>query len=239
MLEKWHGGNYFSPDFKVWKTGQSQEAAILLTDALALTFKKAKKHGNTNTGNERSTKPTLNRHRIPINRDLILQFCGAPIFTNMSIFKTLVGFSSLITLLSLSSAINGEASASPSAYEVLEKFNFPKGILPVGVTDYSLHEDGRFDVFLDRDCEFKIEEEGYTLYYKRKISGKLGLGSLTELQGVSVKVVFVWIGISEVDNRGGDQLNFFVGPLSASFPLQNFQESPQCSKSVFHSLESI
>ncbi|KAK9110905.1 hypothetical protein Scep_018424 [Stephania cephalantha] len=43
MLEKWHGGNYFSPDFKVWKTGQSQEAAILLTDALALTFKKAKK----------------------------------------------------------------------------------------------------------------------------------------------------------------------------------------------------
>ncbi|KAK9110836.1 hypothetical protein Sjap_018896 [Stephania japonica] len=43
MLEKWHGGNYFSPDFKVWKTGQSQEAAVLLTDALALTFKKAKK----------------------------------------------------------------------------------------------------------------------------------------------------------------------------------------------------
>ncbi|KAK9146735.1 hypothetical protein Sjap_006638 [Stephania japonica] len=43
MLEKWHGGNYFSPDFKVWKTGQSQEAPVLLTDALALTFKKAKK----------------------------------------------------------------------------------------------------------------------------------------------------------------------------------------------------
>ncbi|KAK9146736.1 hypothetical protein Sjap_006639 [Stephania japonica] len=160
----------------------------------------------------------------------------------MSIFKTLVGFSSLITLLSLSSsAINGAgASASPSAYDVVEKFNFPKGILPVGVTGYSLSENGQFDVFLNSDCEFKIDEEGCTLYYKRKISGKLGFGSLTELQGVSVKVVFVWIGISEVDNRGGDELNFYVGPLSASFPLQNFNESPQCSKSsVSHSLESI
>ncbi|XP_042477400.1 zinc finger CCCH domain-containing protein 44-like [Macadamia integrifolia] len=34
-LKRWKESNYFSPDFKVWKTGQSREEAILLTDALA------------------------------------------------------------------------------------------------------------------------------------------------------------------------------------------------------------
>ncbi|KAJ4966908.1 hypothetical protein NE237_018757 [Protea cynaroides] len=33
-LKRWSDNNYFGPDFKVWKVGQSQEEAILLTDAL-------------------------------------------------------------------------------------------------------------------------------------------------------------------------------------------------------------
>ncbi|OVA11615.1 GYF [Macleaya cordata] len=38
MLKQWREANYFGPDFKVWKTGQTQEAAILLTDAMAQVF---------------------------------------------------------------------------------------------------------------------------------------------------------------------------------------------------------
>ncbi|KAL6214897.1 hypothetical protein ACLB2K_014329 [Fragaria x ananassa] len=57
-----------------------------------------------------------------------------------------------------------------SAYDVIQDFNFPMGILPKGVTGYDL----------DRS------------------------------------------------NGNGDDLNFSVGIASASFPIDNFYECPQC-----------
>ncbi|XP_043720659.1 zinc finger CCCH domain-containing protein 44-like isoform X2 [Telopea speciosissima] len=37
-LKRWEESNYFAPDFKVWKTGQSMDEAVLLTDALGHFF---------------------------------------------------------------------------------------------------------------------------------------------------------------------------------------------------------
>nr|XP_019703642.1 uncharacterized protein LOC105034467 [Elaeis guineensis] len=138
--------------------------------------------------------------------------------------KTLLVFL-LISSLSLSF---GEAlvSDAPSAYEMLERFSFPKGILPEGVQSYTLNQDGSFEVFLSEDCEFKVDG-GYLLKYQKKITGKVESGSLTSLRGVNVKVVLMWFGINGVVRSGGD-LNFYVGPLSASFPLSNFEECPKC-----------
>ena len=42
-----------------------------------------------------------------------------------------------------------------------------------------------------------------------------------------MKVLFLWLGIDEVD-RAGDQLSFHIGPLAASFPLRQFAQSPRC-----------
>ncbi|OVA10209.1 Protein of unknown function DUF538 [Macleaya cordata] len=124
------------------------------------------------------------------------------------------------------------SAESPSAYEMLEKFNFPKGILPEGVKGYVLHEDNRFEVYLDRDCQFQVEEGGYYLYYKKKITGTVRFGSLRDLQGVSVKILFIWLGITEVSNSGDGKLDFYVGPMSASFPVSNFEENPQCGLGI-------
>lgn len=141
-------------------------------------------------------------------------------------------FSLAVALLICSLAASPAAATAdaPTAYEMLEKYGFPKGILPEGVTSYVLREDKSFEVHLGGrgDCDFAVEG-GYLLNYKRKISGRLdeAAGALTELKGVSVKVLFVWFGIGEVV-RGQNSLSFYVGPLSASFPLSNFEDCPHC-----------
>ncbi|XP_042482013.1 uncharacterized protein LOC122062434 [Macadamia integrifolia] len=156
----------------------------------------------------------------------------------MSFFEALLGFC-LISWLSLISAQthlnetqfpDSDFKTEPTAYEMLEKFNFPKGILPEGAKGYVLHDDNRFEVYLDGNCNFNVDG-GYSLYYSKKITGRVGYGSLTDLKGVSVKILFIWLGINEVSIEAGN-LDFYVGPLSASFPLSNFEECPQCGRGV-------
>uniref|UniRef100_A0A0A9H1C3 Uncharacterized protein n=1 Tax=Arundo donax TaxID=35708 RepID=A0A0A9H1C3_ARUDO len=120
------------------------------------------------------------------------------------------------------------ASGNSTAYEMLELYDFPRGILPEGVQRYELQPDGSFEVFLSSGsgCEFLVAGR-YMLRYDRCIAGTARAGSIQALEGVSVKVLFVWLGITEVD-RAGDQLSFLVGQLAASFPLSNFAESPRC-----------
>jgi hypothetical protein len=117
----------------------------------------------------------------------------------------------------------------PSAYEMLERFGFPRGILPEGVTGYTLRRsDGAFQVFMDGgDCEFEVDG-GYRLTYQRTISGTVSGGSIRDLRGVSVRIFFVNWGIDQVLMADAGHLVFHVGPLSQAFPADNFDESPQC-----------
>lgn len=113
-----------------------------------------------------------------------------------------------------------------TAYEMLEKYNFPKGILPTGVDSYKLSPNGEFQVLLKSDCKFNVG--GYLLNYDNRISGKVEIGALKNLNGVSVRIFFIWIEINEVVRNDAD-LNFYVGPLSASFSASSFEESPRCN----------
>ncbi|PKA54567.1 hypothetical protein AXF42_Ash000402 [Apostasia shenzhenica] len=152
--------------------------------------------------------------------------CSAPSISMESpiTLKSILGSLLIFSLLVVSSET--QSSNSVTVYEMLEKFNFPKGILPEGVQNYSLRTDGGFDVYLSGVCEFKVPGN-YLLRYKKKISGKVQFGSLKNLNGVSVKILFLWFGISEVD-RSGDDLRFYVGPFSSSFSVSSFGLSPQC-----------
>ncbi|GLJ16686.1 hypothetical protein SUGI_0286570 [Cryptomeria japonica] len=113
-----------------------------------------------------------------------------------------------------------------SVYEVLESYNFPKGILPTNAQGYVLNPDASFQVYLDKLCSFAIEA-GYQLKYQSMISGKISPGYLKNLRGISVKITFFWIDISAVELRDG-QLKFYVGFISAAFPLSNFYVCPTC-----------
>jgi hypothetical protein len=120
----------------------------------------------------------------------------------------------------------GNGTTTPTAYEMLERYNFPRGILPAGVQGYALHPGGAFEVYFPRPCEFLLARR-WLVRYEARVSGSVAAGSLTALRGISVKVVFLWLGVGEVD-RAGDSHSFYIGPVAKSFPLGDFAESPRC-----------
>ncbi|GJW74010.1 hypothetical protein Tco_0133380 [Tanacetum coccineum] len=135
--------------------------------------------------------------------------------------QTLILLISLLLLLLL-----GPSTATPTAYDKLLEYDFPVGLLPLGVTGYELNENtGEFKAYLKETCTFKIQ--GYDLKYKSTISGVIEKGKLKNLKGISVKILIVWLNIVEVSLHG-DELDFSVGILSAGFGVSNFYESPQC-----------
>lgn len=115
----------------------------------------------------------------------------------------------------------------PTAYDLLKGFNFPIGLLPKGVIDYDLDaSSGKFTVSLNGSCSFSLEGS-YQLKYKDTVKGYISNGKISSLEGVSVKLFFMWVNIVEISRRG-DDLEFSVGIAGADFPIDNFEECPQC-----------
>uniref|UniRef100_A0A5B6YJK2 DUF538 domain-containing protein n=1 Tax=Davidia involucrata TaxID=16924 RepID=A0A5B6YJK2_DAVIN len=128
-----------------------------------------------------------------------------------------------LTVFPTSSAVGDDTL---TAYEVLEEYDFPVGLLPKGVTGYELNTTtGKFSVYLNETCSYSIDD--YKLKYKSTITGVISKDKLKSLKGVSVKVLLFWLSISEVI-RDDDELEFSVGVASADFSVSNFDESPQC-----------
>ncbi|KAF8006747.1 hypothetical protein BT93_K0912 [Corymbia citriodora subsp. variegata] len=132
-----------------------------------------------------------------------------------------------VVILSAPVASSGGEERSPSAYEVLQSYGFPVGLLPKGLTGYELDEaTGEFTASLNGTCSFTLENS-YQFKYERSIEGVIQRERLRKLKGVSVKVTVVWLNIVEVVRQGG-HLEFSVGIASAGFPVDNFAECPRC-----------
>lgn len=132
----------------------------------------------------------------------------------------------LFTSLSLASETN-LTTTKRSVHEVLKDYNFPVGLLPKDVVGYDLDPStGNFSAYFDGSCSFSLEGS-YQLKYKPTIKGYISKGKLATLEGVSVKLLFLWVDIVEVQ-RNGDNIGFSVGIAGADFPVDNFEECPQC-----------
>nr|ABR17355.1 unknown [Picea sitchensis] len=117
-----------------------------------------------------------------------------------------------------------------TAYQEMEEYDFPIGLLPTNVESYTLDtSDGSFVVYLSSSCSFTIDS--YKLSYKKKITGKISTDTLKDLDGVSVKMWIFYISISKVI-REGTKLNFYVGSISKSFPVSNFDECQECGSGL-------
>ncbi|XP_051230562.2 uncharacterized protein [Lolium perenne] len=121
----------------------------------------------------------------------------------------------------------GNSTAKPTAYEMLERYGFPPGILPAGAVSYDLGLDGSFQVNFPSDCSFRVSKQ-YKVNYSSRVAGNIQNGSISGLEGVKVKILFAWINIREVDLDGGE-LRMHAGSVSKSFSLDHFSTSPQCN----------
>ncbi|KAG2612238.1 hypothetical protein PVAP13_4KG275900 [Panicum virgatum] len=116
-------------------------------------------------------------------------------------------------------SVNLTADATTTAYDILEKNNFPCGLLPKGVRSYVLSPDGKLEVTLSGECRFP---------FASTFGGVIHVGSITEVYGVNVQVKYAWLGFNQVD-RAGDQLTFHVKQFMQSFPVSGFAVSPSCT----------
>ncbi|KFK30825.1 hypothetical protein AALP_AA6G030800 [Arabis alpina] len=133
----------------------------------------------------------------------------------------------IASFLILPSSLAVTDSDSPTAYSILQSYNFPVGILPKGVVSYDLDKStGRFHAYFNDSCSFNLVGS-YQLNYKSVISGYISENKLKKLTGVKVKVLFLWLNIVEVI-RNKEEMEFSVGITSANFAIQEFLESPQC-----------
>ncbi|XP_024981942.1 uncharacterized protein LOC112518471 [Cynara cardunculus var. scolymus] len=134
---------------------------------------------------------------------------------------------STFAISSLLDAADNGGNDNFTAYQVIQSYGFPKGIIPIGVIGYELDKPtGKFKAFFNGSCSFSLEGS-YDLKYQSTIGGIISNGRLKDLTGVSVKVFFFWLNIVEV-YRTEDELGFSVGIASAGFPIDNFEICPQC-----------
>jgi hypothetical protein len=132
-----------------------------------------------------------------------------------------------------SSSFSSSSSSltTTDAYEKIESYGFPQGILPHTIKSYILESNGRFTLYLEGECKVLIQSK-YPLVYDKTITGFLSYGQLQQLQGIRVKAFYVWWSISTISRSSDHDLLFSFGILSAKFPLENFDDPPICERKL-------
>ncbi|XP_050369545.1 uncharacterized protein LOC126787691 [Argentina anserina] len=141
----------------------------------------------------------------------------------------------ILLLLLLSAAASPSLSlssnSSASVFELLPKYGLPSGLLPASVTNYTLSDDGRFVVVLDKPCYIQFD---YLVYYETSITGKLSYGAITGLKGIQVQRLFFWFDVDEirVDLPPSDSIYFTVGIINKKLDVDQFQSVHSCRDGV-------
>ncbi|CAL9023112.1 unnamed protein product [Prunus brigantina] len=131
----------------------------------------------------------------------------------------------LLSLLSFTTCSN---SSQPSVYDVLRDHGLPMGLLPKGVVDFEVDDEGRFQVHLDQACNAKFESQ---LHYDRNVSGTLSFGQIGSLSGISAQELFLWFPVKgiRVDVPSSGIIYFDVGVVYKQFSLSLFETPPDCT----------
>lgn len=118
-----------------------------------------------------------------------------------------------------------------SISSLLDQNGMPIGLLPASVRNFSVSDNGQFEVYLDNACYAKFD---YQVYYAQTITGKVSYGSITELSGIQAKELFFWVPVTgiRVDIPSSGYIYFDVGPISKKLFVSQFEQIPDCKPSA-------
>ncbi|KAG6528776.1 uncharacterized protein At5g01610-like [Zingiber officinale] len=132
-------------------------------------------------------------------------------------------FLSVATFLFL---LISSAAASSEVHDLLEKFGLPKGLLPHLADNYSLADDGSFEVRLEKPCYVQFTD---LVSYAETITGHISYGTISEIQGIQVKKFFAWFSVTNIRAvEESNSIEFNAGFLSEKLPWKVFENVPNC-----------
>ena len=102
---------------------------------------------------------------------------------------------------------------------VLAERGLPPGLLPPGIVEGEIGDDGRFSVRLPK--QVVRTHGGYKVRYGPTVAGVVSEGRVRELEGVAAKQV-MWFPVHAIAAQG-DGLVFTVGPgVKRTLPVSAF-----------------
>ncbi|KAE9621986.1 hypothetical protein Lal_00032741 [Lupinus albus] len=119
-------------------------------------------------------------------------------------------------------------SSNFTFYDHLRQQGLPAGLVPKGITKYSVNSgSGEFLILMEEPCNAKFENE---LHYETNITGTLKYGSIAGLSGVLAQELFLWFPVKEirVDLNSSGLIHFDVGVADKQFSLSLFEDPPHC-----------
>ncbi|CAN4105308.1 unnamed protein product [Withania somnifera] len=124
-------------------------------------------------------------------------------------------------------SVNNEIASS--IYDVLNSHGLPVGLLPKGITNFSIDPlSGRFEVHLPQSCAAQFEIH---LRYDSTVSGTLNYGQISDISGVAAQELFLWFSVKgiRVDIPSSGLIYFDVGVVSKQFSLSFFETPRDCT----------
>ncbi|KNA24323.1 hypothetical protein SOVF_016790 [Spinacia oleracea] len=122
--------------------------------------------------------------------------------------------------------------ATATIYEILPIFGLPGGLFPDSVKNYTFSiEDGTFAVELEKQQPCYVQLEDYMVCYDELISGTLKIGSITNLEGVRVKWLMIWLKVDEikVDLPPNDNIYLQFGLVNKKLDVNQFRTIHSCT----------
>lgn len=122
-------------------------------------------------------------------------------------------------------------TSKPDIHDLLLSYNLPKGLIPGNVKSYSLNSYNTFTIELTHVCYVQFTD---LVYYDTVLTGKLGTGKVSDINGIRVKKLIVWLPITGIQvDDSSKAIEFQVGFLSEKLPVSMFQEIPSCRTKEF------
>ena len=112
-----------------------------------------------------------------------------------------------------------EETPDAKTRRILAERGLPPGLLPPGIVDGEISEDGRFSVQLPKKVVRK--HGGHQVSYGPTVSGLVAQGRVLELEGVSAKQL-MWFPVRRIASTD-EGLTFTVGPgVERTLPRSEF-----------------